>query len=78
MGRDLAQRRASPCGNVGPVLCDSILLVLGSGVPAVFALTASLIGQVTNVSYVISGPLLKKIKLLTSHRSNIQHHIPED
>ena len=59
------------------MLCNSSLLVLGSGVPAVFALAAGLVGQVTNVSYVILDPLLKKIKLLTSHRSSIQHPVLE-
>lgn len=49
-----------PTLNIGPMLCDSSLHALGSGVPVVFVLTAGLIGQVTNVSYVLLGPLLKK------------------
>lgn len=51
----LSQRCAGPCSNVGPVLCYSSLLLA-----AAFAVTPCLMGQVTNVSCVLLGPLLKK------------------
>lgn len=45
------------------MLCKSSWLVLGSGVPAVFVLTAGLIGQLTNVSYVLLDPWLETSNL---------------